>query len=91
MSQPWADTYKPAVTAGRAQGCLFPEKLNFGDFLSLRRLPGVLKAVLFEKSHFGIFQAFWDPPFPPFFRSAIPPFQPKSRGPTGAPSHRTQA
>ena len=44
---------KSAATTGRAQGCFFLPKLHFLDFPSLRRLPGVLKAVfVLPKLHF---------------------------------------
>ena len=45
MGQPWADTYKSAATTGRAEVFSFFEKYHFWDFPSLRRLPGLLKAV----------------------------------------------
>ena len=43
------EIYKSAVTTGRAQGCFFFRKMHFLDFPSLRRLPGVLKAVFSAK------------------------------------------
>ena len=40
---------KSAATTGHAQGCFLFRKIHFLDFPSLRRLPGVLKAVFSAK------------------------------------------